>query len=315
MPPELPIELQLRIVDVALPPRTSANFPTRRDLLLSFALVHRSWTAHARGLLEEQVRFDVEQWTGHYDAVVLFRRTHPARRLRRLDVRIAHRLKELDEELEQELRTQLEAIEELSFARSADLCPACDYKLLYETNDWHAQKAVPSLHFLSSGAFPFLRFLAISHMTLPLDWHDAAMPSLHTLLLTDVGPRSVFSDLGSLKSLRVLGAKADFGNLLSCLEGAWPALQHLAVVGISIRGYDDLVTDVSLPNSLSSITVLHLPPAMDTTAWPARLGQLNAEFEARWAQLGLELRRRECVKFAEISGFDLEEWALSVGGT
>ncbi|BGP30965.1 hypothetical protein JCM10296v2_002727 [Rhodotorula toruloides] len=211
MTPTLPIELQLRITDLALPPRTSTNFPTRRDRLISFSLVHRSWTAHA---------------------------------------------------------------------------------LLYEANDWHALNAVPSLRFLSSGAFPLLRFLSISHMTLPFDWHDAAMPSLHTLLLTDVGSRSVFDNLGSLKSLRVLGAKADFGDLLSGLEGAWPSLQHLAVVGISIRCYDDVVTDDSLPESLSSITVLHLPSAVDTTAWPGRLGQLNAEFDVRCAQLGVKPRRR-----------------------
>ncbi|BGO90501.1 hypothetical protein NBRC10512_006721 [Rhodotorula toruloides] len=310
MPSTLPIEIQLRIIDLALPPRTSANFPARRDLLLACSLVHRSWTAHARGLLEEQARFNVEQWTGHHDAAMLFRRTHPARRLKRLDIRIAHRLGGLEEDLAEGLKEQMEAIEELSFARSADLCPACDYKLLYETNDWHAHNAVPSLRFLSSGAFPFLRFLSISHMILPPDWHDAAMPTLHTLLLNDVGPRSVFSNLGSLKSLRVLGAKADFGHLFSCLEGTWPAVEHLAVVGISVRSYDDLVTDDSLPDSLSSITVLHLPTAMDMTAWPDRRDSLNAQLGVRCAQLS----RRECVKFAEISGFDLEEWALSVTG-
>lgn len=189
------------------------------------------------------------------------------------------------------------------------------FTVLFEINDWHARGAVPSLRVLASGTFPFLRFLAISHMTLPSEWHDAAMPSLHTLLLTDVGLRSFFDALDSLASLRVLGAKANFGDLISSSANAWPPLQHLALIGVSFDDFSDLADDETLPNSLSSITILHLPDRMDYGRWQGQLGTAEPRFEARWMGTGVDVRRRDCEKFVEISQFDLEEWALSVGRT
>ncbi|BGP17998.1 hypothetical protein JCM10213_005037 [Rhodosporidiobolus nylandii] len=48
MPSSLPIELQLRIIEVAFPPATSRNCSTRLDLLRSLSLVHRDWTHAAQ---------------------------------------------------------------------------------------------------------------------------------------------------------------------------------------------------------------------------------------------------------------------------
>lgn len=126
MTPTLPIELQLRIVDLALPARMAANFAPRRDILLACAVVHRSWTAHARGRLEDHLRIYIDHYTGAGHVAQVVRRIRPSKRV---DVRVAYRRRdELESEVLHELRTQLESVEELSLSRTAGLCAPCDYK-------------------------------------------------------------------------------------------------------------------------------------------------------------------------------------------
>lgn len=53
MPVTLPIELQLRVLETALPPLVHCDLDERVRLCKTFSLVHRTWTPVAQGELHE----------------------------------------------------------------------------------------------------------------------------------------------------------------------------------------------------------------------------------------------------------------------
>lgn len=52
MAPRLPVELQLYILELAIPPLTSTNFASRRELCKRLSLVHSAWTGTAQAALD-----------------------------------------------------------------------------------------------------------------------------------------------------------------------------------------------------------------------------------------------------------------------
>lgn len=59
--PRLPIELELHIIDLAMPPRTFYHALDRIRLCKALALVHRDWTARAHHLLTEHALFEIRE--------------------------------------------------------------------------------------------------------------------------------------------------------------------------------------------------------------------------------------------------------------
>ncbi|BGP11051.1 hypothetical protein JCM10049v2_006950 [Rhodotorula toruloides] len=90
--PRLPLELELYIIDLAVPPRTFYNLPARINLLKQLALVHRAWTARAQSYLRQHIDFSLDDWrySRWEDNVSRFRRDvmERATGLLRLDISI-----------------------------------------------------------------------------------------------------------------------------------------------------------------------------------------------------------------------------------
>ncbi|GAA5907191.1 hypothetical protein JCM6882_008387 [Rhodosporidiobolus microsporus] len=59
MPPRLPLELQLHITELALPPQTLRRLPARRQALKDFSLLHRDYTKPMQRLLYAMPHFDL----------------------------------------------------------------------------------------------------------------------------------------------------------------------------------------------------------------------------------------------------------------
>lgn len=131
---KLPLELELYIMDLALPPRTSANYHARLEILLAYALVHRSWTAHARRRLCGHARLTLREEQSAMKARVkrILRQVEKSGTvLTRFDLRIRWEAEdgyEFDALPMYECLQLLAGVPELTVARTAGLCEPCDSK-------------------------------------------------------------------------------------------------------------------------------------------------------------------------------------------
>ncbi|GAA5899117.1 hypothetical protein JCM6882_004621 [Rhodosporidiobolus microsporus] len=88
MPPTLPLELQLEILEHALPPVTLRPSPQRRDYLISLALVHRSWTKTAlKGFAKCEV-FDLYIDDEYEARIMAWKRKNSVRKVRAFELRL-----------------------------------------------------------------------------------------------------------------------------------------------------------------------------------------------------------------------------------
>ncbi|BGP43587.1 hypothetical protein JCM10449v2_007628 [Rhodotorula kratochvilovae] len=68
MTPRIPLELQLRVLELALPPRTHDHLAARRKLAAKLSLVHRSWTKAAQAQLFDPVPLHlISEWSSRAD--------------------------------------------------------------------------------------------------------------------------------------------------------------------------------------------------------------------------------------------------------
>lgn len=115
----LPLELELRILDCAVPPRTFANLASRARILKRLALVHSAWTARAQSHLAEQV------WL-LCDDMHHVQKSLGSRRPKRLDIVFDWEDTNVVR-LEPTLREDIPHVDEIAIRRTAGLhCDACD---------------------------------------------------------------------------------------------------------------------------------------------------------------------------------------------
>ncbi|GAA5899121.1 hypothetical protein JCM6882_004622 [Rhodosporidiobolus microsporus] len=295
MAPTLPVELQLDILELAIPPLTLQALRDRRQLCCSFSLVHRTWTAAAQRALFSCALVDLrDRWTleGATAAVQRLRKTGRHGSFRALEVYLSGRRVHLVSLLIQcDDAATVAAVEGL-LERSAEEglplkdCPGIKRlawlggrNRLFVDN----HTLPPSLDFLAIFTTSFRLFTLSSY------------PSLTTLVVSRSADVAVSADLlALLPNLSVLAWCSDKGaSVLDLLANA-PSLKLRRL----------LLEGAGLTRARLS-AALHHPPKSITLINPHPPDPEGVEGWCR--EKGTDLYRMDQWEEAEL---DLELWAL-----
>lgn len=337
--PRLPLELELYIIDLAVPPRTFYNLPARINLLKQLALVHRAWTARAQSYLRQHIDFSLDDWrySRWEDNVSRFRRDvmERATGLLRLDISICWEHTDWVDWPEGECApSSIVYLQELGLRRTTRrLTRGADYAspspISLNSHKRAFRAIAPTVLDMvattvvdSDVAYcPLLtdlprslRYLSIAHLEFEEhEWsYILTLPHLSTLLLTGPGSEMGMPKGGLLQAsaLEVLGYKAT----MYPSDDLPPSLRHFAVIGIPRLDYRAPLRDATpFPTSLESLTILWPPtPPSERQEETEEPDYDVLHLTGRCKLAGIDLTCTDCAKFVEVDDFDLEEWAANV---
>ncbi|BGO95703.1 hypothetical protein NBRC10512_007401 [Rhodotorula toruloides] len=318
MSPTLPLELQLHILELALPPLIRRNLDERVRLCKAFSLVHRDWTKTAQRELHEHIT--VTCW--QLDSFILAARDRILAAhgggwsVKRLDARLRGTGGAIIL-LEEGQGVEWSAIEEMwvnmdegDFAELG----ADGLRRLHIYDVWR-RGLLGFLHALPTR----LTYLGLHNVSLR-DWSAVRLPALEVLILDLVADPLPWATLiPSHVKLRVLACRCNFPRIDTDTLANMPQLHHfIAVFDTTYRAADlwPALFDapdphsppVRLPQRLQTFTCLatKYDPLPDDQSG---LTSLKIACE----ELGTVLAVRLDLTNHEVRVFDLEEWAHSVG--
>ncbi|GAA6052773.1 hypothetical protein NBRC10513_006830 [Rhodotorula toruloides] len=308
MAPRLPVELQLQILELALPSPIRRNLDERVRLCKAFSLVHRTWTRTAQKQLHRYVviKRDIAA-SGNDEAV------------KRLEAKCAGAFPFENLVIAFEPFDESEPSESPSYAdyelglrissEDADAVHTGLQRLfILDLSDFGKEIRQLSSHHLPAQ----LRYLGLNSVLLAKGWEFKHFAQLETLIFDQVDyytfclPRWV-SQLKSLP-LRALCCKVFFPALDFRQLANFAFLRHLALV---------LSNWKCVPNGLIDESALVLPSSLQTFTFCGTRGTTSKAdddlLNSVCQQNGTKSLRQEDAVGQEIFDWDPEEWAYSVG--
>ncbi|BGP51819.1 hypothetical protein JCM10450v2_007775 [Rhodotorula kratochvilovae] len=311
MQPTLPLELQLQILELAIPPLTRKNLPHLRELMKTWPLVSRAWKAWAYAkipVVPKLVLRDAETDQAMLDRS-LAAVAASGRAVKRFEVDIGEWM--AADVTDHELRDFNKDIEELWIT------------LPLHDSEWLLLPGLRHLHIddyerdaaenLLGVSPPHLEYLALGDVDVPL--LETTFATITTLVLGDYYfEDTVPSLLSCFPSLRIfaLHDKATFGNedILLAHTSSYPATLHHLLLSDCEWQVSSRAPSVPLhfPATLKTLTLRYSYSALPQCRTTADL--------VRAACIGTETTFTE-VYFNRAdpleTDFDVEAWALSVG--
>ncbi|KAJ8292637.1 hypothetical protein OF846_003916 [Rhodotorula toruloides] len=309
----LPIELELYIIDLAIPPRTFYRAVERVQLCTTLALVHRDWTPRAQQHLLAHIVFQArrpqvelsERWS-RSQAIL-----ESGRETKRIDLwshdneaNAFHDIRMLNETLPK--------LKELGLRRSATRVDCVeDYRALVKSGfpDYLPANALPA----------GLRLLSIAHFTLSSKHIEriVRMPCLDALLLTGVRYDEDDVALATLVAshIRIFGLKGYHTTTDStrCFKMMSSTVQHVALLELPPWDYLWLSNNSpTLPSTLRTLTIA-LHSIGDTSGTESQIEARDTRLAGAARAAGIRLQIQRCATQNEMYRLDLEEWAVSVG--
>lgn len=336
----LPIELELYIIDLAIPPRTFYRAVERVQLCTTLALVHRDWTPRAQQHLLAHIVFQArrpqvelsERWS-RSQAIL-----ESGRETKRIDLwshdneaNAFHDIRMLNETLpklkELGLRrsaTRVDCVEDYRGQSSFCHCAAVTTRLITRGRGWRGRPAAlvksgfPD--YLPANALPAgLRLLSIAHFTLSSKHIEriVRMPCLDALLLTGVRYDEDDVALATLVAshIRIFGLKGYHTTTDStrCFKMMSSTVQHVALLELPPWDYLWLSNNSpTLPSTLRTLTIA-LHSIGDTSGTESQIEARDTRLAGAARAAGIRLQIQRCATQNEMYRLDLEEWAVSVG--
>ncbi|KAK4330643.1 Proteophosphoglycan ppg4, partial [Rhodotorula toruloides] len=312
MTPTLPLELQLHIFELALPPLIYRRLDERASLLQSLSLVTRSWTAWAQSQLHEHIsilheadseslvramkRLEVKEAQGYpLKRVALYFDAGP-------DARAV--MRDAPGIIGQAFEAWL-----ISNERAVQLHRAVGLRRLHIFDPTRSVQRMDSHHLPAQ-----LTYLALHSITLASTFNFERFPRLETLLLDQVPPSGPIEWLQQVRHtpVRVLCCKIYFPILDASSFVQLARLEHFALV------IDERLTRYDfLPSFTKSECAVSLPPRLRTfTLYAASESASKAECDGLQALCSQHKTKLFlCVDAsADVAyNWDTEEWAYSVG--
>uniref|UniRef100_A0A0K3CU05 BY PROTMAP: gi/342319008/gb/EGU10960.1/ Proteophosphoglycan 5 [Rhodotorula glutinis ATCC 204091] n=3 Tax=Rhodotorula toruloides TaxID=5286 RepID=A0A0K3CU05_RHOTO len=305
MTPTLPLELQLRILELAMPPLIRRNLEERVRFCKAFSLVHRDWTETAQRELHEHLTV-----TYHKPAVLDMAardRIAAAKQggwpLKRVDIWLSKSIGERGWRKAED-PADLGALEEMWITLSTEEFASLgvtSLKRLHSYRDcdrylWDLSEHVPS----------GLTYLALHGVNLdflgpPVTFGD----NLDTLLLDNVQLEDWGLILSRKNKLRVLCMNRDFPTFDETIS-FMPRLQHFALAIEDVSGF--------LDNFPWEAEHLFVPPTLRSLTFLCTKDIPGLRHMAREACKACGARFRYRILSPRGSkGWDMEEWAYSIG--
>ncbi|BGP03554.1 hypothetical protein RTG_03165 [Rhodotorula toruloides ATCC 204091] len=291
MAPILPLELQLHVLELALPPLIRRNLDERVRLCKAFSLVHRSWTRTAQRELHEHLSIFYDE-PARVDTVAQERIAAAKEggwRFKRVDIELDTGIFNagilegyvLDNE---QWRLQRDPADFGDLDEMWISMAFADFESFGATSlrrlhifDRHVRETAAMLYHLP----PRLTYLAFHNGGFPTYWNSNILVNLTTLVLEDIEECS-WDILPRKTSLRVLCLKSRHPAFETDALERMPFLEHIAVAAVDTKALEEYFSRgerLSLPPTLKRFTLVSSE-------------ELPAE---------------------ELNDWDPEEWAYSVG--
>ncbi|BGP33953.1 hypothetical protein JCM10296v2_005762 [Rhodotorula toruloides] len=301
----LSLELELYIIDLAIPPRTFHDTVERIQLCKTLALVYRDWIARAQQHLAQHAILELPGFEDELD-----------RRLKGLEIAFSS----------SQTATHLDLWVQLATAISYDLkakMSTCLAKLEELILKNHYLAGAPSRHGINSHC-PLItippsgvRFLSIALFTLSSEDVEqiVRLPHLETLLLTAVRYRDDYHAFKTFLAshVRILGFRGLLTDMLDVvrLETASPSIQHVGLLGFEVYSYEWMhIRPPRLASTRRTLSIV-LPPAGPTSD-ETRIHEYDADLTSAAQAAGVRLKIQHCTSRDEIHNLNLEEWAMPV---